>query len=148
MLGCRMRKVSFSKPALTVIEKELKATEHSGEEKCAIMLGSSLSQTQWEVKDVIPVENIAHKADRFAIDPEELYQILAPNNKWSELLGFFHTHPTESNAYPSQTDMEFMKLWPTPYLWAIGSYREGKFQLQVYVYDPEFGVLKVPTSVY
>ena len=78
-------------------------------ESCAMLFGT-LSDQQWNVKEVFLTRN-AHEDSKtsFIIAPEELLQgYKLAEEKQLELVGVFHSHPN-STASPSNLDKKFMK---------------------------------------
>ena len=79
-------------------------------ESCAMLFGT-LSDQQWNVKEVFLTRN-AHEDSKtsFVIAPEELLQgYQLAEEKQLELVGVFHSHP-QTAASPSNFDKKFMKV--------------------------------------
>ena len=79
-------------------------------ESCAMLFGT-LSDQQWNVKEVFLTRN-AHEDSKtsFIIAPEELLQgYKLAEEKQLELVGVFHSHP-QTAASPSNFDKKFMKV--------------------------------------
>lgn len=69
------------------------------------------------VKKLVFLRNILNSEALFEIDPEEfLVEFIRSENEGLQHIGFFHSH--QSEAKPSEIDMEFMKLWPES-IWLI-----------------------------
>jgi len=91
-------------------------TQHSEKaglsESCAMLLGT-LSDQQWNVKEVFLTRNAKIKSaseTSFIIAPEDLLQgYELADKKHLELVGIFHSHPI-SSATPSNTDKKYMKV--------------------------------------
>ena len=81
-------------------------------ESCAMLFGT-LSDQQWNVKEVFLTRNARFKSaseTSFIISPEELLQgHQFAEKKHLELVGIFHSHPNTS-ASPSNIDKKFMKI--------------------------------------
>jgi len=85
-------------------------------ETCGLLLGN-VDSKKAIVKRIAPVQNILESTTRFQIDPETFVEALPEAEKnGMQLIGFFHSHPAP--AYPSPTDVEYMKLWPEN-IWLI-----------------------------
>ena len=79
-------------------------------ESCAMLFGT-LSDQQWNVKEVFLTRNAHNESETsFIISPEELLQgHQFAEKKHLELVGIFHSHPN-SAASPSDMDKKFMKI--------------------------------------
>jgi proteasome lid subunit RPN8/RPN11 len=62
------------------------------------------------VVEVVPVENIAASPLRFEVGPRDLLR-LADFEDQGRAAVIYHSH-TRSQAYPSQTDVNFAANWP------------------------------------
>jgi proteasome lid subunit RPN8/RPN11 len=83
-------------------------------ESCAILFGK-----KDQVLDLFLTENIEKSPTSFTISNKQLiegYKIAEERKK--EVIGIFHSHP-DSDAYPSNTDKQFMQS--NPVVWIIYS---------------------------
>ncbi len=72
--------------------------------------------------DFVEMENLESSSSRFSIDYSLMIQYInSYEKKDKNLVGFFHSHPKNTEAYPSSRDMQFMIYWPFPYIWLIGT---------------------------
>ena len=83
-------------------------------ESCAILFGKND-----QVLDLFLTENIEKSPTNFTISNEQLIEgyKIAEERK-IEVIGIFHSHP-DSDAYPSNTDKQFMQS--NPVVWIIYS---------------------------
>jgi len=87
-------------------------------EACAILLGNTDEET-WETTEIFLTENTDKSEINFTISNEQLLEgyNMAEEEKLS-VVGIFHSHP-KSEPSPSNTDVQFMKVNPVP--WVIYS---------------------------
>lgn len=109
------------------------ANKESPNEACAILFGGKHSNNII-ISDICLAENILKSPNRFEISHEQLLDIYS--NKKTEPVGIFHSHP-HSEAYPSETDKEFMDI--NPVVWVIYSVIDMKFR--AFVLDE--GILEI-----
>ena len=71
------------------------------EEACGVLAGRN-----GRCASVIPLVNALHSPTRYAVAPEDLFDVLTTLNEKSwELLAIFHSHP-QGEARPSATDTD------------------------------------------
>ena len=102
-------------------------------ESCAILFGKND-----KVLDLFLTENIEKSPVNFTISNEQLiegYRIA--EEKKMEVIGIFHSHPN-SDAYPSNTDKEFMQS--NPVAWIIYSGINKNFR----AYFLETDIVEIP----
>ena len=102
-------------------------------ESCAILFGK-----KDKVLDLFLTENIEKSPTNFTISNEQLiesYKIA--EEKEMEVIGIFHSHPN-SDAYPSNTDKEFMQS--NPVAWIIYSGINKNFR----AYFLETDIVEIP----
>ena len=85
-------------------------------EACALLFGQ-FTEKEIVVKKIVTVPNILNSDVEFEIDGETLGRVIDQNGNL-KLIGFFHSHPYLS--FPSDKDIEFMRLWPDT-IWLIYS---------------------------
>ena len=107
--------------------------EHAREEapnECCGMVGSS----NGEALAVYRAVNAEASPLRFRIDPEEQLEL---NNRMEEagleLGAIYHSH-TRTEPRPSQTDINFAKLWPGV-LWIIVGLADGEVDVRTWRID-------------
>ena len=103
--------------------------DHAGSkmpnESCAILFGST-GGGRTAVSDVFLTENVDESPRSFAVPSGELIRAYGvAEEKKTCVVGIFHSHP-DSEAYPSGTDMEFMRI--NPVVWVIYSGVDGGFR--------------------
>ncbi len=86
-------------------------------ESCAILIGKR-KNNQFNILEVIPMENDYKSKIKFTINEEKLFAVYkkAESNNLS-VVGIYHTHP--STPSPSKTDIKYMEINPVP--WIINS---------------------------
>ena len=86
-------------------------------ESCAILIGKR-KNNQFNILEVIPMENDYKSKFKFTINEEKLFAVYkkAESNNLS-VVGIYHTHP--STPIPSKTDIKYMEINPVP--WIINS---------------------------
>ena len=102
-------------------------------ESCAILFGKND-----KVLDLFLTENIEKSPTNFTISNKQLiesYKIA--EEKEMEVVGIFHSHPN-SDAYPSNTDKEFMQS--NPVVWIIYSGINKNFR----AYFLETDIVEIP----
>jgi proteasome lid subunit RPN8/RPN11 len=98
----------------------LHAREEAPNECCGIV-----AARDGAVAKVYPATNVEHSPFRFMIDPKEQMQIDRDMDASGiELTAIYHSH-TRTAPEPSQTDINFAKLWPG-ILWVIVGLAEGE----------------------
>ena len=74
------------------------------------------------IEDFVEMKNLDSSPRSFSIDYELLIQYIEDyQTKKKVHLGFFHTHLRGHSSHPSKMDQYYMKLWPSPYIWLIGT---------------------------
>ena len=87
-------------------------------EACAILLGKTNEET-WETTEIFLTENTDKSEINFTVSNEQLLEgYTKAEEKGLSVVGIFHSHP-KSEPSPSNTDIEFMKGNPVP--WVIYS---------------------------
>ena len=102
-------------------------------ESCAILFGKND-----QVLDLFLTENIEKSSTSFTISNKQLiesYKIA--EEREMEVIGIFHSHP-DSDAYPSNTDKQFMQS--NPVAWVIYSGINKNFK----AFFLESNVIEIP----
>lgn len=107
----------MQKITLTESDKKI-LSEHSENQKpneaCAILFGKGNL-----VSELFLTENIEASPVNFTISNDQLIEAYKiAEEKHLEVIGIFHSHPN-SDAFPSNTDIEFMQS--NPVVWIIYS---------------------------
>jgi proteasome lid subunit RPN8/RPN11 len=98
------------------------------------------------ITNFVCMRNLDESPISFSLDYEEMYKEIQNHEKEGKsLIGFFHSHPHESRLYPSQKDLHFMRNWPFPYLWLIGS-NNSKPNLLIFALVDE-KIQRIPYSI-
>ena len=100
-------------PSITKIRKNhlvfLNNWSHKNKplESCAILAGKR-KDNQFNVLEIIPMENDDKSDTRFSINEEKLFVVYKKVESISlSVVGIYHTHP--SKPIPSKTDMTYMR---------------------------------------
>ncbi len=102
-------------------------------ESCAILFGKND-----KVLDLFLTENIEKSPTNFTISNKQLIEgYKMAEEKEMEVIGIFHSHPN-SDAYPSNTDKEFMQS--NPVAWMIYSGINKNFR----AYFLEADIVEIP----
>ncbi|MFX1285188.1 MAG: Mov34/MPN/PAD-1 family protein [Promethearchaeota archaeon] len=89
------------------------------------------------IRNFVSMINLDDSAISFSLDYEVLYKEIQNHEEKGEVfVGIFHSHPEEASLYPSRKDHHFMRYWPYPYLWLIGSIRKDE-------YDPKLAIFSL-----
>lgn len=94
-------------------------------EACGIVAG-----TDSQVEKVFRMTNAERSPETYVIDPQEQFRVFneIEDQGW-EMLGIYHSH-TESDAYPSPTDIR-LAYYPEV-LYLILSLRDGQHNLRAF----------------
>jgi proteasome lid subunit RPN8/RPN11 len=104
-----------------------------------------LEMRDGEVLAVHATENIAASPMRFEVDGPVLIRLLDEiEGRGAELGGIYHSH-TRSEAYPSQTDINFAVNWPGVE-WLIVGLKPDEPETRSFVID-DGEVTEVPVEV-
>jgi proteasome lid subunit RPN8/RPN11 len=80
-------------------------------ECCGLLIGKTTMKI-FDVKEIVPTENIHKSGISFEADTEFVYRtITTAEAKGLEIVGIYHSHP-DMHAFISAADAEVMKLWP------------------------------------
>jgi proteasome lid subunit RPN8/RPN11 len=107
-------------PALVAKTAAAAAAKGYPFEICGVLIGESDddSASVWRLVSLPNVAEESQRRRRFVIDPAEIVKLDRELRKsGEELLGFYHSHP-DHPAAPSQTDLEYFRLWPKT-IWLI-----------------------------
>ena len=110
----------------------LHANKQKPYEACAILLGN-IDEETWETSEIFLTENTDKSETNFTVSNEQLlegYNIA--EEKGLDVVGIFHSH-TKSEPSPSNTDIQFMKVNPVP--WII--YSRLTREMKAYVLESE-----------
>ena len=108
-------------------------------EACAILLGNTDEET-WETTEIFLAKNTDKSEINFTISNEQLLEgyNIAEEKKLS-VVGIFHSHP-KSEPSPSNTDVQFMKVNPVPWVIYSGLTNDMK------AYILESKVIQIPIN--
>ena len=108
-------------------------------EACAILLGN-INKEAWETTEIFLTENTDKSEINFTVSNEQLLEgySMAEEKKLS-VVGIFHSHP-KSDPSPSNTDVQFMKGNPVP--WVI--YSGLTNDMKAYLLESE--VIQIPIN--
>jgi len=102
-------------------------------ESCALLFGKD-----GRVSDLFLTENIENSPVNFTISNKQLIEgYNMAEEREIEVIGIFHSHP-DSEAYPSNTDKEFMQS--NPVIWIIYSGINKNFR----AYYLESDIIEIP----
>ena len=108
-------------------------------ESCAILLGNVNEET-WEIIEIFLTENMDKSEINFTVSNEQLLEgYTKAEEKGLSVVGIFHSHP-KSEPSPSNTDIEFMKGNPVP--WVI--YSGLTNDMKAYLLESE--VIQIPIN--
>ncbi|MFX0171014.1 MAG: Mov34/MPN/PAD-1 family protein [Candidatus Hodarchaeota archaeon] len=120
-------------------------SEKSKNELVSLGFGFS-NESQILITNFVRMRNLDESPISFSLDYEEMFKEIQKHEKEGKsLIGFFHSHPHDSRLYPSQKDLHFMRNWPYPYLWLIGS-SNSKPNLMIYALVAE-KIQRIPFSI-
>jgi proteasome lid subunit RPN8/RPN11 len=110
-------------------------------ESCAILAGKR-NGNQFDVLEIIPMENDDKSDIRFSINEEKLFDAYKKVESINlSIVGIYHTHP--SQPAPSKTDMTYMQINPVP--WVINS--TITHETRCYIHDENEGVKEIELRV-
>ena len=108
-------------------------------ESCAILLGN-VNEENWEIIEIFLTENMDKSEINFTVSNEQLLEgYTKAEEKGLSVVGIFHSHP-KSEPSPSNTDIEFMKGNPVP--WVI--YSGLTNDMKAYLLESE--VIQIPIN--
>ena len=109
-------------------------------ECCGLLVGTATA-----VSDAVPAKNLAEKATRFLIDPQDhIDAIRGARQHGLEVVGFYHSHP-HSAPLPSETDRAEASY--PDHLYLIVGLEDGRPELRLFrLRDGNFRELAFVTS--
>ncbi len=117
------KEIIFNDSQKQILKKH--AANYEPNESCALLFGHE-RENKVLVKEIFLAENIEKSPVNFTISNEELIKAYqTAENQKLEVVGVFHSHPN-SDAYPSETDKEFM--YTNPVIWVIFSGTSKEFK--------------------
>ncbi len=112
-------------------------------EGVALLFGHTSNQRSIAER-VALMENSAASMVTFRVEPEEQYRLLVEAEERGEkMVGIFHSHPAP--VYPSNTDLENMRL--NPVVWIIASKRRGIWEYDSFVLAGDNTACQIKTSI-
>jgi len=96
-----------------LVDEIVAHARHDAPNECCGMVG----HRDGVAEAVRPVRNAAASPLKFEMDPQDQYDALSGLEDAGLDVAMYHSH-TRSEPYPSQTDVNFAKLWPG-LLWLI-----------------------------
>jgi proteasome lid subunit RPN8/RPN11 len=110
-------------------------------ESCAILVGKR-NGNQFDVLEIIPMENDDKSDFRFSINEEKLFDVYKKVESINlSIVGIYHTHP--SKPTPSKTDMTYMQINPVP--WVINS--TTTHETRCYIHNENEGIKEIELIV-
>ena len=126
-----MQKIKLSESDKKILSEY--SENQKPKESCALLFGKDN-----QVLDLFLTENIEKSPVNFTISNEQLIEgYKTAEEKKMEVVGIFHSHP-KSDAYPSNTDKEFMQS--NPVVWIIYSGINKNFR----AYLLESDIIEIP----
>ncbi len=106
-------------------------------ETCAILIGRK-NKNQYNVLEVLPMDNDYKSEIRFTINEEKLFAAYKKIESINlTVVGIYHTHP--SIPVPSKTDIKYMEINPIP--WIIHSTMIQK--TKCFIHDVNEGIKEI-----
>ena len=103
-------------------------------ESCAILIGKR-KNNQFNILEVIPMENDYKSKNKFTINEEKLFAVYKKAESTNlSVVGIYHTHPSNPTT-PSNTDIKYMEINPVP--WIINS--TLTIETKCYIYNENDG---------
>ena len=100
-------------------------------ESCSLLLGD-IVDSEYRVKILKRMNNIAHSENSFNMEPDELMKVYQWASKEElNLIGIYHSHLEGSK--PSATDLTYMRI--NPVIWLIYELSESIFRAYILVDD-------------
>ncbi len=96
------------------MDKFIDAALKTSVEVGGLLIGK-LEGDKARVRELIVGKNIRESPVRFELDAQTFSRAIEAMHADEDIIGIIHSHP--SSAYPSQIDMENMRLWPV--IWVI-----------------------------
>ncbi len=110
-------------------------------EACALLLGK-IKDNQIIVLEIVPLNNEYSSEIRFKINETELLKVYRyAESRDLSIVGIYHSHP--SYPFPSNTDMEYMKINPIP--WIIKSTITK--EIKCYIHDEDFQIKEIKICI-
>ncbi len=110
-------------------------------ETCAILIGKR-NNNQYNILEVLPMDNDDKSEISFAIDAEKLFAAYKKTESINlAVVGVYHTHP--SVPIPSKTDIKYMEINPIP--WMIHSTTINK--TKCFIHDEIEGIKEIELIV-
>ena len=126
-----MQKIKLSESDKKILSEY--SENQKPKESCALLFGKDN-----QVLDLFLTENIEKSPVNFTISNEQLIEgYKTAEERKMEVVGIFHSHP-KSDAYPSNTDKEFMQS--NPVVWIIYSGINKNFR----AYLLESDIIEIP----
>ncbi len=126
-----MQRINISQSYRDVLTEHAKNEEPN--ESCAMLFGRD-----GVVSEVFLTENITKSQSSFEISSEQLIQGYdTAKERGVDVVGIFHSHPN-SEAYPSDTDRQFMRGNPVAWIIYSGINRD----LRAYFLESE--IVEIP----
>ena len=126
-----MQKIKLSESDKKILSEY--SENQKPKESCALLFGKDN-----QVLDLFLTENIEKSSVNFTISNEQLIEgYKTAEERKMEVVGIFHSHP-KSDAYPSNTDKEFMQS--NPVVWIIYSGINKNFR----AYLLESDIIEIP----
>jgi proteasome lid subunit RPN8/RPN11 len=107
--------LSVYKAIILLLEKE------SLIEQVGLCFGLVSDEGRVIIQEFTEIENTDDSASSFSLDYSVLIQQISYHHQIGKsFVGLFHSHPLGHSLLPSKKDRQFMRYWPSPFIWLIG----------------------------
>lgn len=94
-------------------------------EQIGLLFGSISKRGVVRIEEFVETENIDASSTSFSLDYTVLIKEISDfQEKGKKFVGLFHSHPVGHSLLPSEKDRQYMRYWPSPFVWLIGVFPE------------------------
>ncbi len=73
------------------------------------------------IEEFAEIENTDASSSSFSLDYSVLIQQISFfQQRGKSFVALFHSHPSGHSLLPSKKDRQYMRFWPSPFVWLIG----------------------------